>query len=111
MTIQDYFRHFDNTFDTNISDNIIIGKFPMLNIVFNNMGEHFFNESFDKKKINKSLLQIENKLIDTLNNSQRDLFEQYAEIENISATELAKQMLIFGYAVAYQELKEMDALK
>ena len=111
MTLKDYFKHFDNTFNTNIADNIDINKLPMLNMAFNNMGEFMYNTSDDKREITHTLLKIQDKLNVTFNEKQRALFDEYEETENISATELARQMIVFGYSIAYQELKEMDALK
>ena len=46
-----------------------------------------------------------------LDKDQKDLFEDYLEAQNISVSELSKQMLVFGYAIAFQELKELGALK
>ena len=111
MTIQDYFKHFDNTFDTNISNNIDINRLPMLKMAFENMSQYFYNISDDKKEITREIIEIENQLLPTLNNEQRNLFNEYEENENISVTEICRQMLVFGYSIAYQELKEMDALK
>lgn len=111
MTIQDYFKHFDNTFDTNISNNIDINRLPMLKMAFENMSQYFYNISDDKKEITREIIKIENQLLPTLNNEQRNLFNEYEENENISVTEICRQMLVFGYSIAYQELKEMNALK
>lgn len=111
MTIQDYFKHFDNTFDTNISNNIDINRLPMLKMAFENMSQYFYNISDDKKEITREIREIENQLLPTLNKEQRSLFNEYEENENISVTEICRQMLVFGYSIAYQELKEMDALK
>lgn len=111
MTIQKYFEHFDNTFDTHISDKIDIEKLPMLKMAFENMSQYFYNISDDKKEITREIIEIENQLLPTLNNEQRNLFNEYEENENISVTEICRQMLVFGYSIAYQELKEMNALK
>ena len=111
MTIQDYFKHFNNTFDTNIANNIDINRLPMLKMAFENMSQYFYNISDDKKEITREIIEIENQLLPTLNNEQRNLFNEYEENENISVTEICRQMLVFGYSIAYQELKEMDALK
>ena len=111
MTIQKYFKHFDNTFDTHISDKLDISELPMLKMAFENMSQYFYNISDDKKEITREIIEIENQLLPTLNNEQRNLFNEYEENENISVTEICRQMLVFGYSIAYQELKEMDALK
>ena len=50
MTIQKYFKHFDNTFDTHISDKLDISELPMLKMAFENMSQYFYNISDDKKK-------------------------------------------------------------
>lgn len=60
MTIQDYFKHFDNTFDTNISNNIDINRLPMLKMAFENMSQYFYNISDDKKEITREIIEIEN---------------------------------------------------
>ena len=111
MTVQDYFKHFDKTFNTDISNNIDIDKFPMLKLAYAYMAEIFNNLSEDKKIITHNLGKIEKELLSTFNDNQRELFEQYEEAENISVTEICRQMLVFGYSMAYQELKEMNALK
>lgn len=111
MTIQDYFKHFDKTFDTKISNNIDINKLPMLNMAFDRMGEYFYNISNDKREITHTILKIQKELVETLNESQKALFEEYEETQNISVTELARQMLTFGYSIAFQELQEMGAIR
>ena len=111
MTIQKYFKHFDNTFDTHISDKLYISELPMLKMAFENMSQYFYNISDDKKEITREIREIENQLLPTLNKEQRSLFNEYEENENISVTEICRQMLVFGYSIAYQELKEMNALK
>lgn len=111
MTIQDYFKHFDNTFDTNISNNIDINRLPMLNMAFDRIGEYFYNISDDKREITHTILKIQDELRKTLNENQKALFEEYEETQNISITELARQMLTFGYSIAFQELQEMGAIK
>ena len=83
----------------------------MLKMAFDRMGEFMYNPSKDKKEITHTILKIQDELKATFDENQRALFEEYEETENISVTELARQMITFGYSIAYQELKEMDALK
>ena len=104
MDLKDYFKHFDNTFSTNIANNISINKFPMLNLAFNNLAD-------EHKQTSKIIGNKETEFMEVLNEKQKELFEDYLEAQNISVSELAKQMLVFGYAIAYQELKEMNVLK
>ena len=111
MTIQNYFEHFDKTFGTSISSNTDIDEFPMLKMAFDGLGEFVYNPSEDKKEITKTLLKIQKELTQTFNEEQKVLFEEYEETENMSVTELARQMIVFGYSVAYEQLKEMKALK
>lgn len=111
MDLKDYFKHFDNTFSTNIANNISINKFPMLNLAFNNLGEYFYNLTDEHKQTSKIIGNKETEFMEVLNEKQKELFEDYLEAQNISVSELAKQMLVFGYAIAYQELKEMNVLK
>lgn len=111
MNIQDYIEHFDNTFNTNISENTDINNFPMLQMIFKNMAEYFYKTSQKQENFTVILSPLEKKLMDSLTEKQQEIFDKYLETETISKSELAKQMLVFGYLLAYQELKEMDALK
>ena len=111
MTIQNYFIHFDKSINTHISNKIDINNLPMLKMAFEHMGEYFYNISEDKKEITHKIIEIESQLLPTLNDKQKELFYEYEQNENISVTEICRQMLTFGYLIAYQELKEMDALK
>lgn len=83
----------------------------MLKMAFDRMSEFIYNPSNDQKIITHRLGDIEKKIMSSLGNEQRDMFDEYLEEENISITELARQMIVFGYLLGYQELKEMDALK
>ena len=105
MNIQDYIKHFNNTFNTNISENTDINNFPMLKMAYTHMTEYFNKISKDKKKITHKISIIEKELLSSFNDNQRELFEQYVETENISVTELCRQVFVFGYLLAYQELK------
>lgn len=111
MNIQDYIKHFNNTFNTNIPENLDMTKFPMLELTFKNLGEYFYKPSQDYNKITDVSLPLEQKLIQSMTKEQKVLFEDYLENETVSKSELARQILVFGYLVACQELKEMDALK
>ena len=111
MNLKDYFKHFDNTFNTNITNNISIDKFPMLNLAFNNLGEYFYNLTDEHKQTSKIIGNKETEFMEVLNEKQKELFEDYLEAQNISVSEIARQFMVFGYSIAYQELKELGALK
>lgn len=111
MNIQDYIKHFNHTFNTNIPEDLDITKFPMLELTFNSLGEYFYKPSSDYNKITEVSSPIEKKLIDTMTDEQKSIYEDYLENEAVLKSEIVRQILVFGYLVAYQELKEMDALK
>ena len=111
MTIQDYFKHFDIIFNTDISNNMDINKYPMLNLAFSNLCEYFCSLSKENKKNTNNLSKISIEFENSLNETQKAKFEEYEEARTISVKELSNQMFIFGYSLAYQELKEMNALK
>ena len=102
---------FDDTFDTTISKEMKDKKIPMLEWLFKNMGEELFIPSKKHKEIRSKRAAISDQILSTYSYEQEKLFSDYWELENEIDEDINKQMLIFGYCLAYQQLKEMGAVK
>lgn len=111
MSVVDYIKLFDDTFDTNIAEDMKNKEFTLLNFAFENMGEELFIPSEKHKEIRSKRSTISNQILKTYSYEEEKLFSDYWELEGEMDTDINKQMLIFGYCLAYQQLKEMRALK
>ena len=111
MSIEKYIELFDKTFGTNLSKSIIENEKIMLDWAFNNLGEDLYAQSRKCIEISKKKLNVSNKLDETLSDKQKELFEEYFVLDGELSADIERQLLIFGYCLCYQELKEMGSLK
>ena len=111
MSVDDYIKLFDNSFGTNIYNEIQTKKFPMLNWCFEYMGEDLYIPSPKYKEIESKSSIISNKILETYSYEQEQLFSDYWELDNKIDEDINRQMLVFGYCLALQQLKEMGAIK
>lgn len=111
MTISNYILHFDATFGTNISEVIANKKFPMLEFALEELGEELYALNADNRQIGKDKLDVYQKLEQTMNDEQKKLIDQYFDLEDDYYVDTEKQILVFGFCLAYEQLREMNALK
>lgn len=107
MNLEEYIQLFDKSFGTKIYGELIDNKFILLDKIFCDMGEEFYIPSEEHKKLRKKLSLLSDKLYDALNNEQQKLFDDYWEIESEMNSDINRQMLVFGFCLAFQELKEL----
>lgn len=89
---------------------MIDNKFILLDKIFCDIGEEFYIPSEEHKKLRKELSLLSGKLYDALNNEQKKLFDDYWEIESEMNSDINRQMLVFGFCLAFQELKELGVI-
>ena len=111
MRVKKYLENFDEIFNTDIATELSIEKYPILKMVLRNLAEYFYKLNNEQQDISKRLLNLENAFINSFPDYKKQIIDEFLEIETESKAELAERMLVFGYALAYEELKEMDALK
>ena len=83
----------------------------MLNWCFEYMGEDLYIPSPKYKEIESKSSIISNKILETYSYEQEKLFSDYWELDNEIDEDVNRQMLVFGYCLALQQLKEMGAIK
>ena len=111
MNIYGYIEHFDNTFKTNILENMKGKNFPMLNLAFYEIGEFLYARSCESKEITEQKKKIEKQLNSIESVQEKKLIDTYRELDNDLRDAIDKQLLTFGFCLCYEQLKEMNALK
>lgn len=111
MNIDEYMQLFDTNFGTDLKELVKNNKFKMLEWAFNNLGEELYSPSQKYKEISKKKIDISNRLDSTLTTEQMNLLEKYLELDSKMSAEIEQQLLIFGFCLCYEQLKEMGALK
>ncbi len=111
MDLDGYIQHFDNVFDTNLLDTVKNKKFPMIEMAFQNLGEFIYAKN--KANRNKSeKMKVILKEIESINDSRvADIFNKYDEIACEIDYDTKKQLLIFGFCICLEQLKELNMIK
>lgn len=111
MNIYEYIQFFDTIFGTDLKELVKNNKFKMIEWAFYNIGEELYSPSQKYKEISKKKLAVSNRLDSTLTTEQMHLLEKYLELDSEMSAEIEQQLLIFGFCLCYEQLKEMGALK
>lgn len=111
MGIGDYIMHFDKTFGTNITETTAGKRFPLLEVAFEDLGERVYALNANSRNINKKKVKTYEKMEATFTDEQRALIDEYFEEDAKYWEDEEMQMMIFGFCLAYEQLKEMGALK
>lgn len=111
MSIENFIRQFDKEFNTDLASKMEKNKYPMLEYVFNELGDVIYSLNDESRKNSKEKIKIYDELEETLTDKQRELINKYfdADGEFLDITE--RQIFIFGYLLCFQELNEMGQLK
>ena len=110
MDLEEYIQLFDKSFGTKIYCEFIHNKFVLLDKIFYDMGEDFYIPSEEHKTLRKKLSLISDKFDEVFNYEQQQIFDKYWEIESEMNSDLNRQMLVFGFCLAFQELKELGVI-
>ena len=111
MNIEDYIRHFDKIFNTDISSSATNRQFPMLELAFDELAEQLYSLNSHNRNISKNKLSTYMQLEQTLSDEQKKLLDKYFEFETDFMEDTQMQMLTFGFCLCYEQLREMNALK
>ena len=111
MSINDYIKKFDENFNTSLSKSIADNTHPMLEFSFNNLGEKLYATNDASREISKQKAVVAEQLDATLNDEQKTLLDKYFDLDAELLDDVHKQLLIFGFCLCYEQLREMNALK
>lgn len=111
MNIKEYMNKFDKEFNTDIFGTVSNNNYPMLEFAFNNLGEKLYVTDEKSLNIIRQKASISEKLDATLNEEQKSLIDKYFDLDAEALVDVHKQLLIFGYCLCFEQLKEMQALK
>ena len=102
MEIKEYIRHFDEVFDTKILEAMTLKKYPMIDFAFNNLGENLYSQSVESKNISKKKKVISEQIEELNSMKQKQLLDEYEDLDSQLREDIDKQMLIFGFCLCYQ---------
>ena len=97
---EEYLNIFKEKFSINNIKNINYNNMKLLDKLFCDWNNEIY--ALDKKQLNllKERNKIIEKLFDTFSEEQKRMFNKQSEIQNQLATNMDKQLFIFGYIVA-----------
>ena len=94
-----YIEHFNKIFGTKTDKHLRLNM-PMLKILFDNFVEDIYTPNEKYNQIRKQKIKISDKLEETFTEEQKELFNQYNEIENQLTDDVEEQLFMFGYIIA-----------
>lgn len=104
MEIKEYIRHFDEVFDTKILETMTSKKYPMIDFAFNNLGENLYSQSVESKNISKKKKVISEQIEELNSMKQKQLLDEYEDLDSQLREDIDKQMLILDFAYATKNL-------
>ena len=99
-------KNFDKIIGTNNAKKIDTSKFPLLLKIFEQFEEDLFVESQEYKEVKQERQNIVDKINKSFNDEQKQLFEQYWDIESKMHSEIEKEIFLFGYLIRDEIEKE-----
>ena len=103
-------KHFDSIFGTNTLNNVDFNNLPMLRAIFEYFDEDIYKPSAKYEELRKQSIEVSNKLESTLKDKQKEMFEEYWELQNKVVEEEQQQMFYFGFLVAKELEKETNLI-
>lgn len=99
MSNNEILSHFDNLFNTNVKKHIDLNM-PLIKCILDRLCElPSLPSSSYKKSLHKQNV-LADKLMDTLTDGQRELFEEYQQMKNETLAISDEQLFCFGYIFA-----------
>ena len=92
-------ENFDKIIGANNAKKMDISKFPLLLKIFEQYRDDIFVKSQEYKELEQNRKNIEDKINLSFSNEQKQLFEEYWNIENKIESEIEKQIFLFGYLI------------
>lgn len=111
MELDDYIRHFDTVFSTNLIDTVKNKKFPMIEMAFQTLEDYIYARN--KNSRNKSeKMKVILKDIEAISDDRvSKIFDKYDKICVEIDFDTKKQLLIFGFCICLEQLKELNMIK
>lgn len=111
MELNEYIKHFDSIFHTNIIDTIKTNKFPMIELAFQTLGEYIYARNKHSNTASEQLKIISKEFQELNNEKAIELLNKYDELACEIDFNTKKQLLTFGFCICLEQLKEMGAIK
>lgn len=103
---EEILKNFDKIIGTNNAKKIVTSKFPLLLKIFEQFREDMYVESQEYEELKQERQNIVDKINESFNDEQKQLFEEYWDIENKMQSEIEKEIFLFGYLIRDEFEKE-----
>ena len=94
---EEILRNFDNILGTNKIKTIDKSKFPLILKLFQEFREDMFVETEEYKELKQEKQKILEKINESFTSKQKQLFENYWDIEGKISSIIEEEIFLFGY--------------
>ena len=94
---EEILRNFDKIIGTNKIKTIDKSKFPLILKLFEQFREDMFVETEEYKDLKQEKQNLLDKINNNFNNNQKQLFENYWDIEGKISSIIEEEIFLFGY--------------
>ena len=94
---EEILRNFDKILGTNKIKTIDKSKFPLILKLFQEFREDMFVETEEHKELKQEKQKILEKINESFNSKQKQLFENYWDIESKLSSIVEEEIFIFAY--------------
>ena len=94
---EEILRNFDKLLGTNKIETIDKSKFPLILKLFEQFREDLVVETEEYRDLKQEKQNILDKINKNFNNNQKQLFENYWDIEGKISSIIEKEIFLFGY--------------
>ena len=110
MDLDGYIQHFDKVFDTNLIDTVKNKKFPMIDTAFQTLEDYIYARNKNSRNQSEKMKAIL-KDIEAINDDRvSKIFDKYDKICVEIDFDTKKQLLIFGFCICLEQLKELNMI-
>ena len=110
MDLDGYIQHFDKVFDTNLIDTVKNKKFPMIDTAFQTLEDYIYARNKNSRNQSEKIKAIL-KDIEAINDDRvSKIFDKYDKICVEIDFDTKKQLLIFGFCICLEQLKELNMI-
>lgn len=104
MEGKDYLKHFDKIFNTQTLKDINLDNMVLLKELYILLEDYLSRTNNKNSAIRKENIKLYNRLKTTFTKEQKELFDEFIDLNNEEMANDQEQLFIFGYIMA----KELD---
>ena len=103
-----YLKHFDSIFNTSTEHSA--HNIQLLTMIYNRFEDELYTPTKERIKLLEARKEVSDRLDNTLTEEQKQLFQQYWELDSNIHTDTEQQLFVFGNIIVTELANEITGL-